>query len=225
MKILNKAIINKPPYKQSERCEDMSAGSSKLEMHFDTLKEISNIGTAHALTALSQLLQRNFRMTVPNVNFVEFKDVANFVGGAETLILGVLVNVSGDMNGMVMFLVKQDSAHNLLDILLGQSSATNGDGTEFTDMELSTLTEVGNILVSSYLGSLASMMNKKIVPSVPQLAVDMANAVLSVPAIEFGRVADKALFIESVFGTEGANVSGYFIFVPEMESFERMFSF
>ena len=200
----------------------MSDGSTKLELHFDTLKEISNIGTGHAVTALSQLLKRNFRMEVPIVNFVEFKDVANFVGGAETLVIGVLVHISGDLNGIVMFLVKRDSARNLINILLG-SNSSNDDN--FSEMELSTVTEVGNILVSSYLGSLAAMMNKKIIPSVPQLAADMANAVLSVPAIEFGRVADRALFIESVFGTEEEHVSGYFIFVPDMPSFERMFSF
>ena len=199
----------------------MDDGSSKLELHFDTLKEISNIGTGHAITALSQLLKRKFRMKVPVVNFVEFKDVANFVGGAETLVLSVLVNISGDLNGIVMFLVKQDSARNLINILLesNESSLEN-----FSEMELSTLTEVGNILVSSYLGSLASMMDKKIVPSVPQLAADMANAILSVPAIEFSKVSDKALFIESVFGTDQEQVSGYFVFVPDMPSFERMFN-
>jgi chemotaxis protein CheC len=197
---------------------------SKIEMHFDTLKEISNIGTGHAVTALAKLLGQNFKMQVPIVNFVEFKDVANFVGGAETLVLGVLVNISGDLNGMVMFLVKQESAHNLLKILLGKVSDTEADSSKFSEMELSTLTEVGNILMSSYLGSLEAMIDKKIVPSVPQLATDMANAILSVPAIEFGRVADEALYIESVFGTEEENVSGYFIFVPEMSSFERMFS-
>ena len=202
----------------------MDKGSSKLEMHFDTLKEISNIGTGHALSALSQLLNRKFRMDVPVVNFVEFKDVANFVGGPETLVLGVLVNISGDLDGIVMFLVKRDSAHNLINILLGSQSGGDDD-TIFNEMELSTLTEVGNILISSYLGSLASMMNKKIVPSVPQLAADMANAILSVPAIEFSKVSDKALFIESLFGTEEEQVSGYFIFVPDMPSFERMFSF
>jgi len=203
----------------------MSNESSRLEVHFDTLKEISNIGTGHAVTALSQLLQRNFRMSVPTVNFVEFKDVANFVGGPEALILAVLVNISGDMNGIVMFMVKQDSAHNLINILLGSTTNAYEDENSFSELELSTLTEVGNILVSSYLGSLAAMINKKIVPSVPQLAADMANAVLSVPAIEFSRVADKALFIESLFGTEEENVTGYFIFVPEMESFERSFKF
>ena len=199
----------------------MDEGSSKLELHFDTLKEISNIGTGHAVTALSQLLKRNFRMKVPVVNFVEFKDVANFVGGAETLVLGVLVNISGDLNGIVMFLVKRDSARNLINILLGSNESSLEN---FNELELSTLTEVGNILVSSYLGSLASMMDKKIVPSVPQLAADMANAILSVPAIEFSKVADRALFIESVFGTDQEQVSGYFVFVPDMPSFERLFN-
>ena len=63
------------------------------------------------------------------------------------------------------------------------------------------------------------MINKTAVPSIPFLSMDMANAILSVPAIEFGRVADKALLIESVFETEdNDSVSGYFLLVPDADS-------
>ena len=190
-----------------------------LEKHADMLKEVANIGTGNALSALSQLLGKKLRMDVPVANLVEFKDVANFIGGPDKLVVGVLVSMSGDLKGMMMFLVKQDSAHVLIRILLGEAT----EGNTLTDMEVSTLTEVGNILVASYLNSLAAMMNKTISLSLPSLAADMANSVLSVPAIEFGKIADKALFIESVFQAVDENVSGYFIFVPDMPSFDAMF--
>jgi chemotaxis protein CheC len=86
-------------------------------------------------------------------------------------------------------------------------------------MEMSAMEEIGNILSSSYLGSLSSIINKKVVPSIPFLSIDMANAILSVPAIEFGRVANRALLIESVFETQGNDdVSGYFLLIPDSQS-------
>jgi chemotaxis protein CheC len=52
----------------------------------------------------------------------------------------------------------------------------------------------------------------------------MANAILSVPAIEFGKVADRALFIESAFSVDGVDIGGYFILVPDLPSFQSILS-
>ena len=59
--------------------------------------------------------------------------------------------------------------------------------------------------------------------SVPSLAFDMAGAILSVPAIEFGKLGDKALLIESRFkDLDVIDISGYFILIPTMESYTRI---
>ncbi|MDR1532721.1 MAG: chemotaxis protein CheC [Clostridiales bacterium] len=196
-------------------------------MHFDTLREIANIGSGNAIAALGKMLGHKIRMSVPVINLVDFKDIAKFIGGAENIIIGILVGISGEINGIMMFMVKQDSAANLLDILMGSAGRAGGaerDVLNFTEVEHSALTEIGNILCSSYLGSLSSLINKRIIPSVPMLSIDMANAILSVPAIEFGKVADQALFIESVFQAETQNVSGYFLLVPDLPSFNLILS-
>lgn len=197
-------------------------------MHFDILREIGNIGSGNAVTALAKLLNKKVDMSVPAVRILEFKDIADFIGGAENIIVGILVNISGDINGIMMFLLKLDSAHTLLHALMdnmGTDEQSGESGSEdeqlFSEIEFSALEEIGNILISSYLGSLAGLINKYIKPSVPFLNIDMANAILSVPAIEFGKVADDVLFIESVFRTnEEESVSGYFLLVPDMPSFD-----
>lgn len=193
-------------------------------IHFDVLKEIGNIGAGNAVTSLSKLLNKKIDMTVPVVNLVDFKYIADFLGGAENIIIGILLNVMGDINGIMMFIVKRDSARILIDTLMGTSEIHSASS--FSELELSGLMEIGNILASSYLGSLASLINKNIRPSVPSLTIDMANAILSVPAIEFGKVADKVLFIESVFQAdeEKENISGYFILVPDLPSFHVILS-
>ncbi len=84
----------------------------------------------------------------------------------------------------------------------------------FDEMELSALKEVGNIITASYLSALASMTNLTILPSVPYICVDMAAAILSVPAIEFGLVGDRALLIETEICADVA-IRGYFILMPE----------
>ena len=189
------------------------------EMHFDIMKEIGNIGTAHAVASLAKMIGKTVKMSVPVVEMVDFADIANFVGGEETMVAGILINISGDINGMVMFIVKLDVAQELVGFLMGRPVEAAADST-FSEIELSALQEIGNILGSSYLGALTGLIKKKIKPSTPALAIDMANAVLSVPAIAFGKISDKALLIESIFGTSsGENISGYFLLVPDMPSF------
>jgi len=191
------------------------------DIHVDVLREVGNIGASHAATALAKMLGKKIAVSVPMVRLVDFKDIADFVGGGETILIGILVAISGDLDGMMMFIVKTDTAHGLVKMLMGDMAT--GEDTEFTEMEQSAIQEIGNILCSSYLGSLAGLIDKKVVPSIPFLAIDMANAILSVPAIEFGKVADQALFIESVFtADDGADVSGYFLLVPDMPSFNRI---
>jgi len=178
----------------------------------DMLKEIANIGTGSAATSMSKLINERITMIVPEVKFLEFKNLANVFNGAETLIAGILVNIFGDINGIMMYLMFEHSACNLINNLLKRNRHR---AAEFDALDCSALTEIGNILTSSYLTAMSSLMNLKISKSIPYLSIDMAGAILSVPAIEFGKVSDKVLFIESTFN-EKKDLSGYFMLIPDL---------
>ena len=90
---------------------------------------------------------------------------------------------------------------------------------DMAGLEMSALKEVGNIIAGAYLSSLSTLTNMTITSSVPYLAMDMAGAILSVPAIEFGRISDNALLIETEFGDKDTEVSGYFILIPTLKSY------
>ena len=197
--------------------------SNLRNMEIDTLKEIGNICAGNATTALSKMLRKRVVLKVPNVNLVEFKDIAEFLGGPEQTVIGVLVQITGDINGMMMFLVRMEAGAILIRSLMGDF-APEEDSDGFTEMELSAMKEIGNILASSYLGSLAGFVQMSIYPSVPFLSIDMANAILSVPAIEFGKTADQALLIESLFETNSESLCGYFLLIPDVPSLELILS-
>lgn len=190
------------------------------DTHLDVLKEIGSMGTAHAATALAKMVNKKVTMPVPIVTWVEFQDVANFVGGPENIIVGILVSLSGHIQGMMMYLMSVESAHSMSESILGIPH--QGDPLVFGEMEKSAIEEMGNIMISSYLGSLAGLTNTHIKPSIPYMSVDMANAILSVPAIEFGKMADKVLCIESQISVDNVNSDGCFILVPNLHSFARI---
>lgn len=190
------------------------------ENYFDVLKEIGNIGAGNAMTALSQMLQCKVDMRVPQVKLLDFKDVGALMGGEEQIMMGVLLSIEGDITGSMMFLIEKSSAKHLINKLM-MGMAQEGD--EFSEMELSAMKEVGNIITGAYLNSLSMMTNLKIFPSPPAVTVDMAGAILSVPAIEFGIYGDKILLIQSQF-FDDVEIDGYFILIPDLESYTKILS-
>lgn len=188
--------------------------------YLDVLKEIGNIGAGNAMTALSQMLQCKVDMKVPQVRLLEFKEVGTLMGGEEQLMVGVYLAVEGDITGSIMFLVKMDSAKHLVNkLMMGMGSDEPG----LSEMELSAMKEVSNIITGAYLNSLSMLTNLMIYPSPPELTMDMAGAILSVPAIEFGTIGDQILLIQSQFYDE-MEIDGYFILIPDLESYGKILS-
>lgn len=196
----------------------MATGIDDLNnLQLDVLKEIGNIGAGNAATALAKLLNRKIDMDVPRTKILGFQEVSETLGGAELPVVGILLKVSGDLTGNIMFILQQKAACMLVNMLMGRPLDEVHD---FSEMEISALKEIGNILAGSYLSALSSLTNLTIMPSVPDLAIDMAGAILSVPAIEFGKVGDTVLYIETEFSEGFDKVVGDFFLVPDYDTYD-----
>ena len=188
------------------------------ENYYDVLRELGNIGAGNAITALSQMLQCKVDIQVPQVRLLEFSEVGEMIGGEEQIMAGVFLGVKGDITGSMMFMVEEESARHLI------AKMTMGmlpPGSEFEEMGLSAMKELGNIITGAYLNSLSTMTNLSISPTPPALTVDMAGAILSVPAIQFGVYGDKILLIQSQFNDD-VQLDGYFIMIPDLESYAKI---
>ena len=141
------------------------------------------------------------------------------MGGEEQIMAGIYLGVEGDITGSIMFLLEKGSARFLVSKMMGMQE----EGEEFSEMELSALKEVGNIITGAYLNSLSTITNLKIYPTIPDMTIDMAGAIMSVPAIQFGAVGDRMLLIQTQFFDEVA-IDGYFILIPDLESYSKILS-
>lgn len=188
------------------------------DMYMDVLREIGNIGAGNATTAVAQMLGTKLNMEVPNVQLMEVSKLGGAICDEEETIVGIFLEVLDDIDGSMMFLMKMDSAHIIVNKLMMRETDYNEP---FSEMDLSALKEIGNIIASSYLTALATLTHLMIQPSVPYIAVDMAAAILSVPAIQFGQFGDNALVIQTEFGDE-KEMQGYFILMPEQESYGKI---
>ena len=188
------------------------------DMYMDVLKEIGNIGAGNATTAIAGMLGAKMDMMVPKVELMEASKLGDAICPEEETIVGIFLEVQNDISGSMMFLMKLPAAHFLVNSLMMRDLSYDEP---FDEMDLSAMKEIGNIIAGSYLSALSTMTNLSIVPSVPYIAVDMAAAILSVPAIQFGQYGDNALLIETEFG-DNVMIGGYFILMPDPESYVKI---
>ncbi len=196
----------------------------------DILKEIGNIGAGNAATSLSMLLNRKIDIDIPVVKIMEFKNIPAVLGGADNIVAGVLIQTCVDLDGFIMYTVERKYARILVGLLMQEITDINDindieaidDEEPFNEIELSALSEITNILAGSYLGALAQLTNMTIDMSEPSLAIDMAGAILSVPASVFGELSDSALFLETSFIEFEKPILGHFFLIPALGSFEKL---
>ncbi|MDE6851293.1 MAG: chemotaxis protein CheC, partial [Lachnospiraceae bacterium] len=154
-------------------------------MDLDVLTEIANIGAGNAVTALSQMISNKIDMHVPKVKMLTFSELSEILGGPEALVAGIMVSLDADIEGYMLFMLENESAHHLVSQLMGQQMP-EGSPEIFSDIEQSALMEIGNIITGAYLNSISKMTELNIKTSIPYIAIDMAAAILSVQEIEIG---------------------------------------
>ena len=164
---------------------EITVGDMSVQ-YLDVLKELGNIGAGNAANALAELLQSKVDMSVPQVKLINFSEIGELIGGEEQVMAGMYLAIQKDITGSILFLVKEEVALHLVKKLMGDyAQDIRGE------MEQSALKEISNIITGAYLNALSTMTGLRIEPSVPDLSIDMAGAILSVPAIDFGILGDE----------------------------------
>lgn len=188
-------------------------------VHLDVLKEIGNIGAGNAATSLAILLDQRVNISVPTVHILDYHEATEALGGPEEMVVGVLLLFQGDLSGMMMYLLQKDFAHMTLSTLLGESFK---NFESIDEMGYSALQELANIMTASYLNAIGQLTGLTINVSVPSLTIDMAGAIMSVPAIHFEALGDRVLFIEDDFFTEKERATSQILLMPDQPSMVKM---
>lgn len=185
------------------------------ENQIDVFREIGSIGNGNAVTALSGLLSEKISMELPEVGIFEFNAAQNKLGDPEEVVGAVLVEMSGEISGIMMLILKKDFIQQIIRKVLFHEQENM---LEMGEMEESLLMEVGNIMISSYISALSSLTNIHINLSVPQIAVNMLGGVLSMPMAVMGVESDKIMMITGEFYIGGEELNSDILLLPDVES-------
>jgi chemotaxis protein CheC len=176
------------------------------ELQLDALRELANIGSGNASTALSSMLGRSVDISVPKAQALPFAEAVEAAGPAEQDITGIVLGIIGEMQGTVLLLVPPADADAMCRML----------GVEPDDeFALSALGEIGNIVGTSYINALAGMTGMDIEPTPPSTATDMLGALVASVLAGAAMESDIALMLDSNLVVEGEDCSISFLLVPD----------
>jgi len=184
-------------------------------IQIDALREVANIGSGYAATALSKLSGMSIMIDVPSIHVAKISDVARRITGPELRAVTLSMQILGDLDGHTLFVLPERNACLLCDVLLQREPGTSGiQG----DMEQSTLVETGNIMAGSFLNALAAVLGKMLIPSVPTVWIEHSDVL----AAATGGPTEEVLVAETTFKFEEADagldqLTGVFLFVLDDE--------
>ena len=185
----------------------------------DVMREIGSIGTSHAATSLSKMLQKEIRISIPQVSILGYDQAVDQIGDVESLASATLVKMSGDVEGLMLFLFNLDFANTVLERVIGE--AYNGFE-EMDQLAYSAVTEIGNIIICSYINAYSQLVNVDIDLSVPSATVNMLGAILTVPIAEYGYDTDKLMYCNADFVMEGKQLSAWLLMLPDIPSLNNI---
>lgn len=186
----------------------------------DALRELGNIGSGNAATALAQFLNRKIDMDVPMAKILPLDQVSGLVGGPEQQVMGIFLKVMGQLSGRFILLIPTTTAVKLLQALMpGFEIAAPG---KFGDMETSCMREIGNILAGSFLNALSVLTRVPMLNSLPSMAIDMAGALLDTVISDMAAVSDHVLMIETSFVESQENLRIHIFLLPDPASLDRL---
>jgi chemotaxis protein CheC len=179
---------------------------SFTDLQLDALRELANIGSGNAGTALGQMLGKSVDISVPTAAVLPLADAVAIAGEPDALRHGVVVPIVGDMDAIVVLLFPDEDARKLCGIYGIEPSTPDGR---------SMLGEVGNILGTNYINVLAQMVSMEMEPAPPQVVEDMLGSILSSVLLCGGPAnVEAALILDSALLVEEEECSLSFLLLP-----------
>ena len=144
-----------------------------------------------------------------------YNEAIEWIGGPEQVTAGVLVGMSGQMSGVMLSVQKLGFINLVLEQMLGHPIE---DYHQLDELGKSTLVEVGNIMISTFINALSGLSNISVNLTVPAFAVDMQGAILSVPMAAYGGMSDYLMTIGGNFVCEEEQVPCRLLLSPDLGS-------
>jgi chemotaxis protein CheC len=176
------------------------------------LRRLVNEAIENVSRGLTEMFGANVSVKAVHVRTVPLGEVGSLLGSPEAEVMAIYLGAEGDLPGHLLLLMPVQAAEALCDVLLEQPQGTT---TEMGEMERSALGEMGNIVGSFFMNSLADRSGLRLMITPPGVFQDMAGAAIDLALTDVAMYADEAVVIDANFEHEGRHLPAWFLALPD----------
>lgn len=193
----------------------------------DTLKEIGNIGTGNAVTALSRLIKKKIDVTLTDVGIISLEDLPGQFGGPTEKVCGIFCHIEKPSQATILNIFEMKPLMSLIADLAGDKSkidpAKVKTKKDLDDFAISTITEMGNIMAGHYASALADLLETKLMIDVPEFTMSEAGEIGEFLQHELKAVAEFFIMIKTSIKISDLKLKGMFFFIPDISTLSKFF--
>lgn len=188
--------------------------------HIDVLTEVGNIGSGNAATALASMMNTFVDIEIPTITLVDYAQVSELLGGKDASAIGISLDISGDVTGMILHILQSDFASKLVNTFYPTDIHGLDD---INEMDMSVISEMGNITSAAYVNALASLTSLFINISPPATQKDTIEHILDASASAMPDLGHQVLFIDEKLKIGDSELNSSLILMLEMDSLKILF--
>ena len=186
------------------------------ELQHDALVEIFNIGVGQAARAMSEIASEVVTMSVPSIRFLNRAEAAAMLGNNEIQrVCGVSQHYEGAFTTDAILMFPEDKSLDIVRLMVGESVPLK----ELTEMEQEAMSEIGNIILNSCVGTLANIFSREMSGSLPEYHVGTSDEILHAT----GTLADTVVLMLHIdFILETHQIHGHVAFILDMGALDDL---
>ena len=192
----------------------------------DTLKELGNIGSGHAITALSKLLNNEIEVSLTSAEIIPFWKVPELFDSPNVEVFGIYSKIPFDSDLSIIQIFTKESLVNLINLLNTNDKVFIENVRKIEDLDdfsISIITEIGNILTGHYASALADLLSTKLIPNLPIVALDTLNAMLNGIIAKYSQLSDYLVLIKTKISLSETKLDCIICFIPSMNILKNLF--
>jgi chemotaxis protein CheC len=185
------------------------------ELERDALGELANVAMARAAMSLRQMVHAEVLLSVPTVEVMSPEAAAEIVSrpGNPSLV-AIRQDFSGPFAGRALLIFHEATSLELVRIVVGRQLPLE----DIVDLEDEALAETGNIILNSWVSTLANLLKQKLRMSLPVVFRHDRHQIFE----NADPRPSVILFLHIKFDTRQHKISGYVALMMDIPSIDEL---
>jgi chemotaxis protein CheC len=189
----------------------------------DILREVGSVCVGNATIALEQVIGRRIELELPSLRIIKANELPKYLSrDPEEIVVGLHTKIVGGARGNALLIFVKNEAFSILDLLIGSAEEKPSN---LTELGISALREMGNIVISSYLSALGNFVGISAFPSTVTFTSGSIDSLVNLAFFGLGKVEDiRMLIIEAVLKESKRHLSGKFFIIFDSNTIKVILS-